>query len=454
MSLSGNDGRDGFTSKFGILCATAGSAIGLGNIWRFPYVVGENGGGAFLLVYLGFILLLGIPVMLSELVIGRRGQRNTFGAFRKLAPGKPWWIIGVMGIAAAFMILAFYSTIAGWTLEYIVKSFANAFQGQSSESLAEMFREFHTGIFWPLFWQVIFMIMTAWIILAGVKKGIEKYAKILMPFLVGLLLIMAIRSITLPGAMGGLQFLFKPDFSELTAGVFLAALGQAFFSLSIGMGAIITYGSYISKGNNLTTIAAEVSIADTLIAILAGVAIFPAVFAFNLDPAEGPGLIFHVLPSIFQQMPGGYFFAVIFFVLLAIAAVTSSISILEVVVAFVVEELKISRRKATIMSATAALFVGVFCTLSFSSLGNVNIGGLTIFGVLDFTASNILLPLGGLLIVIFVGWVMMAADVKDELSNAGALKIRLYSAFNFIIKFIAPVAIAIIFLNSIGILKI
>jgi NSS family neurotransmitter:Na+ symporter len=454
MSLSGNDGRDGFTSKFGILCATAGSAIGLGNIWRFPYVVGENGGGAFLLVYLGFILLLGIPVMLSELVIGRRGQRNTFGSFRKLAPGKPWWIIGVMGIAAAFMILAFYSTIAGWTLEYIVKSLANAFKGQTSDGLAEMFREFHTGTFWPLLWQVVFMIMTAWIILAGVKKGIEKYSKILMPFLVGLLVIMAIRSITLPGAIGGLRFLFKPDFSEITAGVFLAALGQAFFSLSIGMGAIITYGSYINKQNNLASIAAEVSIADSLIALLAGVAIFPAVFAFNLDPAEGPGLIFHVLPSIFQQLPGGYFFAIIFFVLLAIAAVTSSISILEVVVAFLVEELNITRKKATIMATSAALFVGVFCTLSFSSLDNLTIGGHTIFGVLDFTASNILLPLGGLLIVLFVGWVMKATDVKDELSNSGLLKVRLFAGFQFIIKFIAPVAIAIIFLNSIGILKI
>jgi NSS family neurotransmitter:Na+ symporter len=317
-----------------------------------------------------------------------------------------------------------------------------------------MFLEFHTGTFWPLLWQVVFMFMTAWIILAGVKKGIEKYSKILMPFLVGLLVIMAIRSITLPGAMGGLRFLFKPDFSEITAGVFLAALGQAFFSLSIGMGAIITYGSYINKQNNLAAIAAEVSIADSLIALLAGVAIFPAVFAFNLDPAEGPGLIFHVLPSIFQQLPGGYFFAIIFFVLLAIAALTSSISILEVVVAFLVEELNITRKKATIMATSAALFVGVFCTLSFSTLDNLTIGGQTIFGVLDFTASNILLPLGGLLIVLFVGWVMKATEVKDELSNSGLLKVKLLGVFQFIIKFIAPVAIAIIFLNSIGILKI
>ena len=452
MSLSGNDSRDGFTSKFGIICATAGSAIGLGNIWRFPYVVGENGGGAFLLVYLAIIILLGIPVMLSELVIGRRGQRNTFGAFRRLAPNKPWWIIGIMGIAAAFMILAFYSTIAGWTLEYIVKSFGNSFQGKTGDELAGMFQVFHTGIFWPLFWQVVFLFMTAWIILSGVQKGIEKYSKILMPFLVALLIIMAIRSITLPGAMGGLQFLFKPDFSELNTSVFLSALGQAFFSLSIGMGAIITYGSYIKKDNNLTSIAAQVSIADTLIAMLAGVAIFPAVFAFGLDPAEGPGLIFHVLPNIFQQLPGGYFFAIIFFILLAIAALTSSISILEVVVAFLVEELNLNRQKATIMASTAALFVGVLCTLSFSSLSGVTLGGQTIFGILDFTASNILLPLGGLLIVVFVGWVMKSAEVRDELSNSGILKVKLFSFFRFVIMFIAPIAIAIIFLNSIGVI--
>lgn len=454
MSVTGNESRDGFTSKFGILCATAGSAIGLGNIWRFPYLVGENGGGAFIIVYLGCILLMGIPVMLSELVIGRRGQRNTFGAFRKLAPGKPWWIIGVMGILAAFLILAFYSTIAGWTLEYIFKALTNSFKGQTPEGLNAMFIEFNTSTFRPLLWQVIFMLLTVWIVLAGIKKGIEKYSVILMPFLVAILVIMSIRSLTLPGAMGGLVFLFKPDFSQIDAGVLLAALGQAFFSLSIGMGAIITYGSYINRKTNLSSIATEVSLADTLVAILAGVAIFPAVFAFNLDPAEGPGLIFHVLPNIFQQMPGGFYFGIIFFVLLAIAALTSSISLLEVVVAFMVEELKLTRKKATIIAASSAMFFGVFCTLSFGVLRNVTFAGQTIFGVFDFTASNLLLPLGGLLIVIFVGWFMKAAEVKDELSNSGLRKVKLFPVFQFIIKFVAPVAIAIIFLKSTGIIKI
>lgn len=453
MSIPDSGGRDGFASKFGILCAATGSAIGLGNIWRFPYVVGDNGGGAFLLVYLGFILLLGIPVMLSELIIGRRAQRNAYGSFRHLAPGRPWWIVGIMGIAAAFIILAFYSTIAGWTLEYVYLALSNSFKGKNTQELADMFSEFHTQAVRPLFWQVMFMFMTAGIIIGGVKKGIEKYSKILMPFLVLLLLIMAVRSLTLPGAGAGVRFLFQPDFSQINAQVMLAALGQAFFSLSIGMGALITYGSYIGKENKLGNIAVEVSLADTLIAVLAGVAIFPAVFAFNLDPAEGPGLIFNVLPNIFQQMPGGYFIGIIFFILLAIAALTSSISILEVVVAFMVEELKMLRRKATIMAAVAATLAGVLSTLSFSSLSHLTLGEMRIFDVLDFTASNLLLPLGGLLIVLFLGWYMAGSDVKDEVTNGGLIRVRLFKAFIFIIKFIAPVAIAIIFLNSIGLLK-
>ncbi len=452
MAKHSDDVRDGFTSKFGIICAAAGSAIGLGNIWRFPYVVGDSGGGAFLLIYLGFIVLLGIPVMLSEFIIGRRGQRNAFGSFKRLAPGKPWYLVGVMGIVAAFMILAFYSTIAGWTLHYVIQSFANTFAGKTSTEITRIFEDFHTQAFLPLLWQIIFLAMTAWIIFSGVKKGIEKYTKVLMPFLVLLLIIMAIRSVTLEGSYEGVLFLFKPDFSAVDSGVLLAALGQAFFSLSIGMGALITYGSYIGKQNNLGNIAVEVSLADTLIAILAGVAIFPAVFAFGLDPAEGPGLIFTVLPNIFHQMPGGYFFSIIFFVLLAIAALTSSISILEVVVAYLTEELNLTRHKATFMAVIAAAFVGIFCTLSFGTLKNITISELGIFGLLDFTASNLLLPLGGLLIVVFVGWYMKKKDVKEEVSNRGTLKVRFFDVLRFILKFIAPVAIAIVLFDSLGII--
>ncbi len=404
------------------------------------------------MIYLGFIILLGIPVMLSEFVIGRRGQRNALGAFKRLAPGKSWYLVGVMGIVAAFMILAFYSTIAGWTLEYVLKSLSNAFSGKDAGEINQLFVSFHTQAFRPLLWQLIFMAMTAWIILSGVSKGIERYAKILMPFLVLLLVIMAIRSVSLPGAYEGLSFLFRPDFSAVDSSVLLAALGQAFFSLSIGMGALITYGSYIKKQNNLGNISVEVSLADTLIALLAGVAIFPAVFAFGLDPADGPGLIFTVLPNIFQQMPGGYVFAIIFFVLLSIAALTSSISILEVVVAYMTEELKLSRKMATLMAAAAATLVGVFCTLSFGLLDHITIANLTIFGLLDFTASNLLLPLGGLLIVAFVGWYMKKADVLDEVSNGGKLKARFFNALMFILKFIAPVAIAIVLFDSLGVI--
>lgn len=445
--------RGNFSSNFGVIAAAAGSAVGLGNIWRFPYVVGENGGGAFLLIYLGFIFAIGVPVMLSEFIIGRRAQLNAFGSFKKLAPGSSWYLVGLMGIVAAFLILAFYSTIAGWTLEYIVQSVGNSFSGKSSGELETSFVDFQSSTFRPLLWQIIFMIMTAYIVYAGVKNGIEKYTKILMPLLLVLIIVMCIRSVTLPGAAKGLAFLFKPDFSKITWGVVLDALGQAAFSLSIGMGALITYGSYIKKDNNLSLTAVKVSIADTLIAILAGVMIFPAVFAFNIDPTAGFGLVFIVLPNIFEQMAGGYFFSIIFFVLLAVAALTSTISILEVVVAYFVEELKISRKKATIIATIAITIVGVLCTLSFGSLADFKIFDLTIFGLFNEVSANYFLPLGALLIVIFLGWFLGKKVVKNELSNDGKIKLPILQLFLFIIKFIAPVAITLVFLYSIGVIK-
>ncbi len=453
MNTDDQGKRDGFTSRFGIIAAAAGSAIGLGNIWRFPYVAGENGGGAFLLVYLSFVLVLGIPVMLSEFVIGRKAKKNAFGAIRSIAPGTWWPVIGIMGIVAAFVILAFYSTIAGWTLHYVYLSLINGFKGHDSESLGIIFNEFMVSGAMPLFWQMVFLVLTAVIILSGVRKGIEKYSKILMPFLLLLLLGLCVRSLTLPGAMEGISFLFKPDFSKINPAVILSALGQAAFSLSIGMGALITYASYFPKETNLSNTAFEVSIADVIIAILAGVAIFPAVFALGMEPDGGVGLIFMVLPNVFQQMPGGYFFALAFFVLLSIAAVTSSISIMEVVVAFLVEEFQLKRRQATFITLVAAAFVGVFCTLSWGALEGVTIGGMNIFDSLDYAASSILLPLGGLLIVLFVGWYMTNTQVEQELSNAGQVKVRLFKVFNFIIRFIAPIAIAIIFLNGIGFIR-
>lgn len=443
--------RDSFSSKFGVIAATAGSAVGLGNIWRFPYVAGESGGGAFVLIYLAFIFVIGVPVMLSEFVIGRKAQKNTFGAFKKLAPGKPWFIIGIMGLVAAFFILAFYSTIAGWTLEYIVKAVSNGFKGQDTTLIFESFK---TSTFKPLMWQFIFMFLTGWIVFSGVKNGIEKYTKILMPILFVLILLMCIRALTLDGALKGLEFLFKPDFSKISWGVVLEALGQAAFSLSIGMGALITYGSYIRKDNNLPQTAFQVSIADTLIALLAGVMIFPAVFALGMDPQAGPGLVFQVLPELFMKMPGGYIFSIVFFTLLAVAALTSTVSLLEVVVAFASEELKMSRKKATVLGAIAIWLVGIIATLSFSDLSNVKLFDLTIFDILDYVSANILLPVGALFIVIFLGWFLGKKLITDELTNQGTLKMKFFGLFVFIIKFIAPVAILLVFLNSIGIIKI
>jgi len=445
--------RDSFGSKFGVIAAAAGSAVGLGNIWRFPYVAGENGGGAFILVYLLFIMAIGMPVMLSEFTIGRRAQRNVFGSFKKLAPRTHWYLIGLLGVVAAFIILSFYSTVASWTLEYIYKSVIDAFSGRTPDELTTMFEGFKSGTFRPILWQIIFMALTAWIVVAGVQRGIEKYAKILMPILLLLILILDIRAITLDGAREGLEFLFKPDFSKLNTNSILEALGQAFFSLSIGMGTLVTYGSYINKKENLTNTAINVTAADTIIAILAGVAIFPAVFAFGIEPNAGPDLIFRTLPNIFQQLPGGYYFSLLFFILLAVAALTSAISVLEVVVAYFTEELGLLRRPATIVAAVAITAMGVLSTMSWGALKGVALFNQNIFDLLDFTASSILLPLGGLFIVVFVGWYMGKNLVKDELSSQGVLRVRLVKVFMFIVKFLAPIAIALVFMHGIGLLK-
>ncbi|GET27879.1 sodium-dependent transporter [Prolixibacter sp. SD074] len=444
--------RDSFTSRFGIIAAAAGSAIGLGNIWRFPYVLGENGGGAFFLIYLFFIILIGIPLMLTEMTLGRSAQRNAYGTFKFLSTGTGWPLVGIMGVAAAFMILSFYSAVAGWALEYTLQAVENGFAGKTPVELNTMYGDFVSGSFWPVLWMLIFLLLTSTIVVAGVSKGIEKYTKILMPVLLVIIIILDIRAITLPGAGEGLEFLFKPDFSKLTGNAVLEALGQAFFSLSLGMGTIITYGSYINRKERLMSTAASVSFADTLIAVLAGIAIFPAVFAFNIEPDAGPKLVFITLPNIFQQMPGGYFFALLFFVLLVIAALTSSISLLEVIVAYFAEELKISRKKATWMSGIAAGILGVLSALSYGPLKDVTLFGKTAFELLDYVSSNILLPFGGLLITIFAGYILKKGVIKKGVEGESGHE-RLFKAYYFIIKFLAPVAIAFVFLNSLGILK-
>ncbi len=453
MTYYPDTGRDSFSSKFGIIAAAAGSAIGLGNIWRFPYIAGENGGGAFLVVYLVFILAIGIPVMTSEFVIGRSSRKNPYGAFKLLAPGKPWFIIGITGVAAAYMILAFYTVVAGWTLEYIYQAITGNLIGKSDTQLATMFNDFTASSLRPVIWFLVFMCFTGWIVIAGVKNGIERYTKILMPFLFFLLIALCIRSLTLKGSMEGVRFLFHPDFSKITPKVILEALGQAFFSLSIGMGTLITYGSYIGKNDNLMSSAFSVAGADTIIAVIAGIAIFPAVFALGGSPSSGTGLVFIVLPGIFRQIPMGNIFAIMFFVLLAVAAVTSTISLLEVIVANLVEETGINRKRATLLGTMAVTILGLISVLSLSSLNHIRILNKNIFGILEFLTSNIMLPLGGLFIVLFIGWYFNRNKTTMELTNNGKQKVVYIPVYMFLVRYIAPVGIAFVFLYGLGIIR-
>ncbi len=440
--------RDGFGSKLGIIAAAAGSAVGLGNIYRFPCELGNNGGGAFLLVYLLIVLCLGVPVMLSEFIIGRRAQKNPIGAFKMLRPRSGWSVIGYMGVLCAFIIMAFYSTVAGWTLEYIVKAVGNQFHGKELSVIEQEFADFHDMGWKNVLWQAVFIFLTGFVVFKGVADGIEKYAKILMPVLVAILVVLGIRAVTLPGAKEGLAFLFKPDFSKITGSVLISALGQAFFSLSMGMGVLITYGSYIQKDDNLTTTALSVTLSDTLIAVLAGVVIFPAAFSFGVQPTAGMGLVFNTLPMIFNQMAGGYFFCIIFFVLLAVAALTSTISLLEVIVAYFVEELRMSRRWATVIASLGCMAIGVFASLSLKSDTGFTIAGLSFFDSLDFISAKVLLPIGALFIVIFVGWVMGKKTFNEEITNNGKLKLSIKSVIFFIIRYLAPLAIAVIFITG------
>ena len=440
--------RDGFGSKIGIIAAAAGSAIGLGNIYRFPCELGNNGGAAFLLVYLAVVIFLGIPVMLSELVIGRRSQSNSVGAFKKLAPKTAWPIVGYMGVLCGFLIFAFYSTVSGWTLEYIVKSVSNSFHGKDMAALEQDFANFHNMGWRNVMWQAIFIVLTGFVVFKGVQNGIEKYAKILMPVLLVILVILGIRSMTLPGAKEGLAFLFKPDFSKINGGVLISALGQGFFSLSLGMGVLITYGSYEKKSDNLTSTAFSVVLADTVIALLAGIVIFPAAFSFGVNPQAGMGLVFNTIPMIFNQMTGGYVFCIIFFILLAIAALTSTISLLEVVVAYISEELHVKRQWATVIACAATMLLGCFASLSLMDHTPFTIGGKTVFDALDFITANVMLPLGGILIVIFVGWRFGKAKFFQEVTNEGTIKASLKKVILFIIRYLAPVAIAIVFISG------
>jgi len=445
--------REGFSSSIGVIAAVLGSAVGLGNIWKFPYVTGANGGAAFILVYLLCLALVGVPVMLSEHLIGRHTKANAVGAFKVLQPRRPWYLVGGAGVLSAFLIMAFYTTVAGWVYAYIFKAAGGALLSAKPEETTLVFNTLVSGVGEPLFWQIFVLLVIGTIIMAGVTKGIERVTKVLMPLLFILLVIIDIRSLTLPGAGEGLSFLFKPDFSKITIGVILAALGLAFFKLSVGMGAMITYGSYVNKSENLPKMAIKVALADTLVSLMAGIAIFPAVFAFGFKPNAGPSLLFITIPTVFNSMPFGRVFMSLFFVLTAIAATGAMLSLLEVPVAYLTEQYQWTRRKATMVTILGIGLLGSTATLSNSLFAKVTVFGKTFFDFYDFSTSNILLPVGGIFIALFVGWQWGYVNVKREMSNEGQLtNDRLVRIFMFLVEYIVPFAIALVLLAGLNII--
>ncbi|EKA86556.1 sodium-dependent transporter [Bacteroides fragilis] len=450
--------RGNFGSKLGVILASAGSAVGLGNIWRFPYETGNHGGAAFILIYLGCILLLGLPIMIAEFLIGRHSQANTARAYQILAPGTQWRWVGRMGVLAGFLILGYYSVVAGWTLEYIFEAVSNSFAGKTPVEFISSFQSFSSNPWRPALWLTLFLLATHFIIVKGVEKGIEKSSKIMMPTLFIIILILVGCSVTLPGAGKGIEFLLKPDFSKVDGNVFLGAMGQAFFSLSLGMGCLCTYASYFSKNTNLTRTAFSVGIIDTFVAVLAGFIIFPAAFSVGIQPDAGPSLIFITLPNVFQQAFSGipilaYIFSVMFYVLLALAALTSTISLHEVVTAYLHEEFNFTRGKAARLVTTGCILLGILCSLSLGVTKEFTIFGLGMFDLFDFVTAKLMLPLGGLLISIFTGWYLDKKLVWSEITNNGTLKVPTYKLIIFILKYVAPIAISVIFINELGLLK-
>ncbi len=443
-----NAKREHWGSRLGFIMATAGSAVGLGNIWKFPYMAGDNGGAAFIIIYLALVFTIGLSVLLAEIMIGRASQSDAVNAFKKLGPGF-FSIVGYMGIAAAFMILSFYCVVAGWTIDYIFAFAGGKFSGMDGAALGQAFGGFISDPVKPIIYQAIFVALTVIVVLGGVANGIERAGKILMPILFLILIALVIRSITLPGAEKGLAFFLAPDFSKITGGTIMAALGQAFFSLSLGMGAILTYGSYLGKDAKLGQSAWQVTFLDTSVAILAGLAILPAVFAFGMDPAAGPGLTFVTLPAVFMSMPGGIFFGTLFFLLLTIAALTSSISLLEPLVAYFSSK-GFTRTQITVTSGFLSFLLGVPCSLAMGIWSDFTIFGKNFFDLMDFLTSNLILPIGGFLIAVFVGWVITPRALKEVCGeDAPGL---LAKSWIFILRFIAPIAILLILLSGLGLL--
>lgn len=446
--------RDTFTTGFGVLAATLGSAVGLGNIWKFPALTGLNGGAAFIIIYLLSTLMAGIPVMIAEIMLGRRSRSDALTTFRVLCPQREsWGLIGAVGVLSAFLILAFYTEVAGWVFAYIFKSASGSVLSTDPKVTSAAFEKLITDPFQSIFWQCFVIMFVGCIIVLGVSKGIEKTTKRLMPVLFLILVLLGVRSLMLPGAAAGLSFLFHPDFSKVTGAVVLTAMGLAFFKLSVGMGTMITYGSYFRDDQNIPLTALRVMLADLTVSILAGIAIFPAVFTYGFKPEAGPSLLFITIPAVFSQMPFGSIFVVLFFVLGAIAATGAMLSIMEVPVAYLHHRFALSRFKATAMTVATLILIGSTAALSNSLLSGFRLFGMTMFDLYDFVTSNLLMPLGGLFLCLFAGWVWGEDKVRAALSNDGSLTNgAVVAGFLFLVKYVAPVTIVVILLRGLKIL--
>ena len=454
-SNSGGVSRGNFGSRLGVVLATAGSAVGLGNVWRFPYMTGENGGAAFILLYIACILVLGIPGMLSEFIVGRHAQSNAARAYDKLSNGRPWKLVGHLGILTSTIILGFYAVVAGWCLQYLFASIAGQVNGDA-EYVKNYFVAFSSDPLKPVLWGVGFVLITHLVVVRGVRAGIERASKVLMPVLLFLLVIIVIASCALPGAMEGVRFLFMPDFSKLSSGVFLEALGQAFFSLSLGTACLCTYASYFSKDTNLLYSAGQIAALDTLIAILSGLMIFPAAASVGISPDSGPSLIFITLPNVFQQAFSavpvvGYVISIMFYALLVFAALTSTISMHEIGTAFFTEELQLPRRKSAWVLTIVASVICIFCALSVGAC-DLKVLGLSLMDFCDRLTANFMLPLGGMLACLFVGWYIPKTTAYDEFTNQGSLSGRLFGFYLFAVRYVCPICIMLVFLHQLGVI--
>lgn len=437
--------RAQFATRIGVIATTVGSAVGLGNIWRFPYEAGTHGGGAFLLCYLFFIFVIGIPVISAEFIMGRSARTGIFGAMRVHSGGRKWDWLGYSAILASVMILSFYSVVAGWTVEYAVESLTGNLAAVADEARHIRFDQFISG--WePVVWMLLFLVANAAVLLGGVRKGIERVSNVLMPVLFIIMLALCINSLFLPGVGDGLDFLFHPDFSAITPTVVLGAMGQAFFSLSIGLGCMLVYASYFSDSTPIVRSATTTALLDTLVAVLAGIIIFPAVFSFGMQAEAGPKLVFEVLPSIFARMSGGVVWSSLFFLLLVVASLTSTISMSEIFIAFMCDEFKMRRRNATILLTVISMVLGTLCALSFGPLSDVTIFGKTIFNAFDYATSNLLLPIGGMMISLFVGWKLKRVVVLRQLADRGRVSRWVVTWIIISLRFIAPLCILAVFL--------